>query len=248
MWGREELVAQAFYERYLRHENLPFELDRVANAVETKLGVEVYLHHREMPDEITAQLSCGDHAALVYINSRHNRQRQRFGVVHEFGHLLLGHTGGILMPGVGESSWENDAANNFAAALLMPLDPVLAVARKFNDSLSYLVFRVAQSFDVSIEAAVRRVASIGSIPGLFALVNPEPHRLDWEYHSPSVYLDRRAFRLFLTKELAHLRINRRKLELDYLEVMGCPFRVEAKPMAGKYLITCQPFMARQHAL
>lgn len=237
MWNREELVAQAFFQRYLIKEHFPLELDRIAYAIEQKLDIDVYVHKRSMPDEITAQLQISDWVALIYVNQDHSIQRQRFGVAHEFGHLLLEHEYGIEQPGLGESNWENEAANNFAAALLMPAWKVKSLVKKYPDSLIFLIQKTSNYFGVSTEAAARRLATTDFLPGLATLLDPATGQKIWEYHSPSIHLDHEAFHQFLVR----FKSKPKKREED-LEIMGYPFRVEFKRVWGdKFLLTCLPF-------
>lgn len=236
MWNNEELVAQSFFESYLKHEDFPLNLNRIALAVERKLGIEVFMFLRDLPNEVTAQLRKGNYAALIYVNKNHALVRQRFGVAHEFGHILMDHRHGIPSPGIGESDSEYQSANNFAAALLMPAWPMVCLAKKYPDSLIFLTHKVSNYFGVSIEAAARRLATSDVLPGLLTLINPSNNQLDWEYHSPSIHLDREAFRYFLVSYFD----NPKKREED-LEIMGYPFRIEVKRMWGKYLLTCMPF-------
>lgn len=238
MWNREELVAQAFFQRYLIKEHFPLELDRIVYAIEKKLDIDVFVLKHIMPDEITAQLQVSDWVALIYVNQDHSTQRQRFGVAHEFGHLLLEHEDGIEQPGMGESDWENEAANNFAAALLMPAWSVQNLVKKYPDSLAFLVQKTSHYFGVSMEAAARRLAATDFLPGLATLLDPSAGQKIWEYHSPSVHLDHEAFRQFLIR----YKNNPKKREED-LEIMGYPFRVEYKRIWGdKVLLTCMPFI------
>jgi len=236
MGEREELVAQAFVERYLIREEFPLSLDHVAYAIEKKLDVEIHLHKCPMPDGVIARLMVAQDIALIYVNSLLPISTQRFGVAHEFGHVLLGHKGGILQPGVGESEREKKEANSFAAALLMPTWVVSDLVRRYSDSLAYLVNKLTKYCDVSLEAAARRLAETDFIPGLWALVDPSLGRIDWEYHSPSIRLDREAFSEFLVRYCS----GPRKRE-DDLEIMGYPFRIEIKRMWGKCLLSCMPY-------
>lgn len=236
MWNNEELVAQSFYESYLKHEEFPLNLNRIALAMEKKLNIEIFMSILDLPNEVTAQLRKGIYAALIYINKNHSSARQRFSVAHEFGHIIMGHRNGTPSPGVNESDFEYQSANNFAAALLMPAWPVLCLAKKYPDSLVFLVQKISTYFDVSIEAAARRLAGTDVLPGLIVLVDPNVGLITWEYHSPSIHLDHDAFHEFLARYFAQPT----KRE-ENLEIMGYPFRIEVKRMWGKYLLTCLPF-------
>ena len=224
MGEREELVAQAFVERYLVREEFPLSLDHIAYAIEKKLDVEIHLHRRPLPDGLIARLMVAQDIALIYVNSLLPTSTQRFGVAHEFGHVLLDHKGGILQPGVGESERE-----------LMPTWIVSEFVKRYSDSLVFLVNKLAKYCDVSLEAAARRLAETDFLPGLWALIDPSLGCIDWEYHSPSIRLDREAFRKFLVLYCS----DPRKREED-LEIMGYPFRIEIKRMWGKCFLSCIP--------
>ncbi|MDR3600233.1 MAG: ImmA/IrrE family metallo-endopeptidase [Desulfosporosinus sp.] len=235
MGEREDLVAQAFVERYLVREKFPLSLDHIAYAIEKKLDVEIHLHRRPLPDGLIARLMVAQEIALIYVNSLLPVSVQRFGVAHEFGHVLLDHRGGIQQPGVGESEREKQEADSFAAALLMPTWIVSDFVRKYSDSLVFLVNKLAKYCDVSLEAAARRLAETDIIPGLWVMVDPSLGRIDWEYHASSIRLDRETFREFLVSYFS----NPRKVDGN-IEVMGYPFRIETKRMWGKYLLSCMP--------
>ena len=159
VWNNEELVAQSFFESYLKHEEFPLNLNRIALAIEQKLDIEIFMFLRDLPNEVTAQLRKGDYAALIYVNRNHSSSLQRFGVAHEFGHIIMVHRHGTPSLGIGESDAEYESANNFAAALLMPAWPVLCLAKKYPDSLIFLATKLSRDFGVSIEAAARRLAA-----------------------------------------------------------------------------------------
>jgi hypothetical protein len=136
---------------------------------------------------------------------------------------------------VGESEREKQEANSFAAALLMPTWIISDFVKKYSDSLMFLVNKLAKYCDVSLEAAARRLAETDFLPGLWALIDPSLGRIDWEYHSSSFGVDHESFRKFLFR---YFRNPRRFGNI--IEIMGYPFRVEAKHMWGKYLFSCMP--------
>lgn len=236
-----ETEADLFAMQYLRNEVYPLGLERITRAVQSKTGYKIFLRYRDnMPNEIAAQLRRGDLAALVYVNNQYTEFGQRFAVCHEFAHLLLEHEYGILDYGLGENDWENDAANAFAATLLMPTEAVSVLVKKYHDSLYRLVKEMGERFKVSRRVAVRRLTSCDILPSLFALIDPSQGRLIWEHHSPSIYLDQEAFKAFLTRELGNNRSKWRETDLD---IMGYPFRTEVMRLAQKVLVICLPFMA-----
>jgi len=240
LWHEDsgEMIARSFMFSYLPKADYPLNLIHVAIAIETKFDIEVIMEECDcVPREITAQLACTDWVASILINKFHHENKKRFGICHEFGHLLLEHTQGNPYPGSSEPDREKDEANNFAAALLMPSNLVYSLAKRYSDNITYLVKKMTEYFRVSIEAASRRLVDTDYIPGLIALVDPHLGRLNWEYHSPSIMLDRESFREFLVRYFAQPK----KREED-LEIMGYPFKVEVKRMwDNKYLLTCIPF-------
>ena len=244
MWNDGEMIARSFVLSYLPNVDYPLNLLHVAVAIDTKFDIDVIIRECDcVPREITAQLACSDWIALILVNAFHPENKKRFGIAHEFGHLLLEHRHGNPYPGYKEPDQEKDEANSFAAALLMPSNHVDFLAKRYSDNLINLVQKMATSFRVSIEAAARRLASTDYIPGLFALVDQNLGHLDWEYHSPSIMLDRELFREFLVRYFTQPK----KREED-IEIMGYPFKVEVKRMWGKYLLACVPFtMSVQYA-
>ncbi len=117
------------------------------------LGYRVVLL-REAPDECSALVSLPEH--LIGVNALHHPRRRRFSVAHELGHIVLGHPPeSRCTPGaIGAFNTE---ADRFASVLLMPERWILrALARNLP------VAAVAGAFDVSEEAARRRMAVVGT--------------------------------------------------------------------------------------
>ena len=60
----------------------------------------------------------------IYINDKDPITRQRFSIAHELGHALLGHGSSPRRNDISYTKWnyiqKENAANRFAAALLMP--------------------------------------------------------------------------------------------------------------------------------
>jgi len=233
-----EMIARSFMFSYLPRADYPLNLMHVAVAIETKFDIEVLIEECDcVPHEITAQLACSDWVAHIFVNKFHHVNKKRFGICHEFGHLLLDHKHGNLYPGSNEPDEEKDEANNFAAALLMPSNLVYSLARRYSDNLIYLIKKMTEYFKVSTEAAARRLVDSEYIPGLIALVDPFLGKLNWEYHSPCLSINRETFREFL---ISYFEEPRKREENT--EIMGYPFRIEAKRIWGnKYLLACIPF-------
>lgn len=102
-----------------------------------------------------------DIAPLIFINiAGEPYSAQNFTLVHEFAHLLLGHSalsgGDRLLGGSGEEAW----CNSVAALVLLP-DEALAT---FDAAKSVQDYRAsAQRFGVSAEVALHRLRSVRRI-------------------------------------------------------------------------------------
>lgn len=118
--------------------------------------------------------------AIITVDDRASRVRQRFSVAHELGHWhhhrgqqLICH--GAADQQVGAAGCEREA-DGYAAGLLMPrfmLEPLVAgVPMSFG-----LVYQVAATFSVSAMAAALRLAEIH--PAAFALVVEEADGRRW---------------------------------------------------------------------
>lgn len=125
--------------------------------------------------------------AIITVDNRASRVRQRFSVAHELGHWhhhrgrrLICH--GAADQQVGAAGCEREA-DGYAAGLLMPrfmLEPLVAgVPMSFG-----LVYQVAATFSVSAMAAALRLAEIH--PAAFALVVEEADGRRWFRRSTSL--------------------------------------------------------------
>jgi transcriptional regulator with XRE-family HTH domain len=126
------------------------------------LGVAVFL--RPFPDALSALLLRHGKNAFIGVNSHQAPVRQRFSVAHELGHFVLHHGdqhfidyGFPAVEGqVPGYNWEHEqAANQFAAELLMPADLVA------HDARTTSLARLARRYDVSQEAMGFRLANLG---------------------------------------------------------------------------------------
>jgi Zn-dependent peptidase ImmA (M78 family) len=111
---------------------------------------------------------------FIAVNSEHHRNRRRFTIAHEIGHYSLEHglddhvdrEFTVLMRDENSSTAENSleiAANQFAAALLMPKDLVFrdfARLGRFDDEA---IQRLALKYQVSEFAFQLRLRNLGLI-------------------------------------------------------------------------------------
>lgn len=111
---------------------------------------------------------------FVFLNTSKTAERIRFDLSHELGHLVLHGEHGC--PHGREAEQE---ANDFASALLMPRDSVLAAG--LAGATVDEVIRAKSKWQVSAMALARRLESLGLIS-------------DWVYRSICIELSKRGFR------------------------------------------------------
>jgi predicted transcriptional regulator len=141
----EELLARHASARGVRRP--PVDVGDIA----AWLGFRVVLL-REAPDACSAIVSL--HERLIGVNALHHPRRRRFSIGHELGHIVLGHPPESRCTYAAIAAC-NTEADRFASALLMPADWMRrAVDRRLP------LATVAATFDVSEEAARRRIASL----------------------------------------------------------------------------------------
>ena len=82
-----------------------------------------------------------DGQAQIFVSDRCSRERQRFTVAHELGHILLGHVGAYELvnrePSRGDNPIEQ-AANVFASRLLAPACVLWALDARTPEQISAL--------------------------------------------------------------------------------------------------------------
>jgi Zn-dependent peptidase ImmA (M78 family) len=119
-----------------------------------------------------------DAAPVIGVNSNNSKNRQRFTIAHELGHLLLHEGHDLILERLVRVNFrdattstatneEESEANRFAAELLMPKDlleralQVLLAGRPLSD-LDF-VRRLARRFEVSQQAMEFRLANLGML-------------------------------------------------------------------------------------
>ncbi len=150
--------------RELDVEREPVDVFEVARALGARVQMEV------ADDELSGALyRDGDSGPVIGANARHHRNRQRFTIAHEIGHLVL-HDEPVFIDRVfrrDQISTEavdprEIEANRFATALLMPEEFVLCQVEKGQGPLRFdAVERMAASFEVSSQAMAFRLETLG---------------------------------------------------------------------------------------
>lgn len=164
----------------------PSELDVEAIACDGGMDVRY-----EPLDGCAATLAGVKNHAIATVRPSGNRGRERFSVAHELGHWNL-HRGQSFRCRVDDQS-ENLAsdaklekeADSYAAHLLMPrylFDP--AIRSGTNRPSFKHIEEVARAFEVSMAAAVIRMAEVDSLPVIVASYNAKGIR--WRAAAPHV--------------------------------------------------------------
>jgi len=154
----------------------PVELAKVAATL------NVQLHEAPVEDNVSGVLLVEGDQRHVLVNKTHSSNRQRFSIAHELGHLVLHHKQGDRLhidtnyrlyqrvgtpgsdayqePGSSTTPQQEREANQFASALLMPAELLVAAAeeRDFWDEVD--VAALASLFHVSEQAMAIRLQQL----------------------------------------------------------------------------------------
>ncbi len=145
---------------------LPVPVDELAIS----LGADVT--YESFDGEVSGMLVRGANRAVIGVNSKHAKTRQRFSVAHEIAHLVM-HPGTPMFVDRfvrvnyrnGESNREEIEANAFAAELLMPCNLMAesvdrALAKHQGLTPEQLAKQLARTFHVSPEAMSYRLQNL----------------------------------------------------------------------------------------
>jgi Zn-dependent peptidase ImmA (M78 family) len=143
----------------------------------------------ELPASVAGVYGRRQGHSFVFVNGlqAHAAGRQRFTVVHEYGHAVLGHEGGLdyirdMFGSVGKQSPREIQADGFAAEFLAPIAGVRGWLMRVGEpdiSLETVV-RLACFFHVSAEAALYRLQSALRLPNV--AVQPLKAAIDADEH------------------------------------------------------------------
>jgi Zn-dependent peptidase ImmA (M78 family) len=147
----------------------PVNVEKLAKLVQAKI------HYEPLDDQISGLVTrTEDGTANIGVNKLHASTRQRFTIAHEIGHLLLHeellHVDQIFplalrsaTASMGTDSGEIEA-NQFAAELLMPAEPIEKDVDSLLDSgidIEKAVEGLAKDYKVSPQAMTIRLSSLG---------------------------------------------------------------------------------------
>ena len=146
----------------------PVDLEKIAR----RLRVPIYI--QPLPKEISGFLHRDGSKALIAVNSKQPKTRQRFTIAHELGHLILDHKRDqvhvdktftikfrINAP---VADPEETQANFFAAALLMPEIMLKKELRNFRrDGVldDGILTELTERYAVSMQALIIRLNTLG---------------------------------------------------------------------------------------
>lgn len=146
------------------------------NRIAEMLGASIrYSPFEGESNELAGMLVRGNDQVVIGVNSLHHRNRQRFTIAHECGHLLL-HEGGEVY--IDRSfrvnkrdrvssqavNTEEIEANRFAAELLMPFDMVMKDLQDHDIDLEggegEELKALADKYHVSVQAMTFRMTNL----------------------------------------------------------------------------------------
>lgn len=152
--------------RKIRYEGGIVPVDRVAR----ELGASI--RYAPYDGELAGMLIRNGSDSIIAVNSAHHKNRQRFTIAHECGHLYL-HSDQLyvdknffVLNRDGRSSNADDIkeieANQFAAELLMPFPNIFRDLRSSKIDLEdeQQISSVAKLYGVSVQAMTYRVANL----------------------------------------------------------------------------------------
>ena len=153
-------------------EKPPVPVERVAHLC------GVHLRYEPFEGDLSGLLYPENGKIIIGINSRHSKNRQRFTIAHEIGHLKL-HSPDLYVDrnfSVHRDQRSSEAtdkseiqANRFAAELLMPEEMIRSDWAELGSNPSYdienddYIRKLAKRYKVSLQAMIFRLINLGLI-------------------------------------------------------------------------------------
>lgn len=148
----------------------PVNVKALAKSLNIPVIEEVY------KDDISGMLVIREENAIISVNKKHHKNRQRFSIAHELGHYLLhGSEANVFIDKTkvflrDKKSSEGTQlqeieANGFAAELLMPeaLLKEKIIQKQLDLDDEEAVESLAKQFKVSVQALTHRLIRLGII-------------------------------------------------------------------------------------
>jgi len=162
----EEQAEQLLAEKLPNLNKPPVPVDKIAEQLDIKVVVT------PLQPGVSGALIRDNGRSFIAVNSGHHRNRQRFTIAHEIGHYRLEHAVDdhvdreftVIMRDETSSSAENTheiAANQFAAALLMPSSFIMRDFVRLGAFTDEEVTRLALKYQVSELALELRLRNLG---------------------------------------------------------------------------------------
>ena len=169
------------------NDSVPVDIERLAAAANAKIKVAY-----DFADDESGQTTRHKGRHLIIVNGNHREERQRFTVLHEIAHIVLGlpsqHHGSTLRTDVllryGKRPEEEVLCDVFAAECLLPYHPFAEQVADTDISLD-AVKSLAEEYKASLTTTGSRFAVNASEPCAFVLSEDERIR----YVSRSKFLN-----------------------------------------------------------
>ena len=166
--------------------SIPVDVERLAAAAEASIKFAY-----DLAEDESGQTTLFRSKHVIIVNGNHREERQRFTVLHEIAHVVLGlpsqHHGATLKTGVllryGQRPEEEVLCDVFAAECLLPYHPFASQVADTDISLD-AVKSLAQEYKASLTTTGSRFALNANEPCAFVL--SEDGRI--RYVSQSKYL------------------------------------------------------------
>lgn len=147
------------------------------NPFDLARELDILVVPQRMDDDVSGMLLRKDGSCVIGVNKAHSRERQRFTVAHELGHLRLHEGRPLILDTDARVNYRNSVssmatdreeidANRFAAALLAPEEMVRRAAQRISfRTTDDLVRALAQQFLLSEMAMTYRLMNLGIVSG-----------------------------------------------------------------------------------
>jgi Zn-dependent peptidase ImmA (M78 family) len=158
-----QLLADALRSKMgIGDDDLPAELDDLAQFLEARLGVDTAFER--LPQGLDGLSVCRAGFKLALVSSGISATRQRYTLAHELGHLVADDAQDLRLDEnvLGSKSPEETRANSFAAAFLMPAAALKAAITPGYAS-EELIAQLLGRYRVSLDALAFRLHNIGAV-------------------------------------------------------------------------------------